>query len=148
MRADRDFPRLTRQNHRVTSPASIEYNCIAWAAGDTENWWQPGAFWPVESDTPEYGIEALAAAFRAPGFEPCDDDGPEQGFEKVALYGNNLLYTHAARQLPGGRWTSKLGKAEDIEHDTPDVVAGGLYGEVVAIMRRPLPSDATSGTVV
>jgi cell shape-determining protein MreC len=27
-------------------------------------------------------------------------------------------------------------KAENIEHDTPDVVAGGLYGEVVEIMRR------------
>jgi hypothetical protein len=31
----------------------------------------------------------------------------------------------------------KLRKAEDIELDTPDVVAGGIYGEVVEIMRRP-----------
>jgi hypothetical protein len=90
----------------------------------------------------------LGGAFRALGYERCDDDGPEPGIEKVALYGNTLLYTHAARQLPGGTWTSKLGKSEDIEHDTPDVVAGGIYGEVVAIMRRPSPSDATSGTVV
>jgi hypothetical protein len=66
----------------------------------------------------------------------------------VALYGNDLLYTHAARQLPGGRWTSKLGKAEDIQHDTPGVVAGGLYGNVVAIMKRPLRWDATPGAVV
>jgi hypothetical protein len=65
----------------------------------------------------------------------------------VAFYGNNLLYTHAARQLSGGKWTSKLGKAEDIEHDTPDVVSGGLYGEVVAIMRRPSPSDSGLGTI-
>jgi hypothetical protein len=51
--------------------------------------------------------------------------------------GNNLFYTHAARQLPGGKWTSKLGKAEDIEHDITDAVAGGVHGEVVVIMRRP-----------
>ena len=42
MEADRDFPRLTPENHRVTSPAAIDYNCIAWAAGDAESWWQPG----------------------------------------------------------------------------------------------------------
>jgi hypothetical protein len=39
--------------------------------------------------------------------------------------------------LSDGKWTSNFGKAEDIEHDTPDVVAGGIYGEVVEIMRRP-----------
>ncbi len=148
MQADHDFPRLKPENHRITSPAAIEYNCIAWAAGDTENWWQPGDFWPMELADPEYSIDALEAAFKALGFEPCDDALPEPGFEKVALYGHNSLYPHAARQLPGGRWTSKLGKAEDIEHDTPDVVAGGLYGEVVAIMRRPRRSEATPGTVV
>ena len=48
MKADPDFPRLAPQNHRITSPAGIEYNCVAWAAGDTENWWQPGVYWPVE----------------------------------------------------------------------------------------------------
>jgi len=56
--------------------------------------------------------------------------------EKVALYGSFLFYTHAARQLPDGRWTSKLGRLEDIEHDTPDDVAGGLYREVAQFMKR------------
>jgi hypothetical protein len=90
-----------------------------------------------------YDIAALEGAFKALGFEPYDDDRPEPGFEKVALYGDELLYTHAARQLPGGRRTSKLGKAEDIEHDAPEVVAGGVYGEVVAILRRAARSEAT-----
>ena len=148
MRADRDFPRLTPRNHRVTSPATVDYNCVAWAAGDTEHWWQPGVFWPVDAPPQEYGISALEDAFRALGFEPCDDDAPEPGFEKAALYGNDQFYTHAARQLPGGNWTSKLGKGEDIEHDTPDVVAGGLYGEVVRIMRRLSGNDASSPPVV
>ena len=30
--------------------------------------------------------------------------------------------------------------AEDIEHDCPDDVAGGLYGEVVQYMRRARPN--------
>jgi len=65
------------------------------------------------------------------------------GFEKVALFAESgLLYTHAARQLASGRWTSKLGGAEDVEHDRPNDVAGGVYGEVVQIMRRPIRNPA------
>src|SRR5436305_11726287 len=104
MKADRDFPRLMPENHRSTSPAAIEYNCVAWAAGDTENWWQPGEYWPAETTPEEYGIGALEAAFRSLGYEPCDNSGLEPGFEKVALYGNTFLYTHAARQLSVGKW--------------------------------------------
>jgi len=70
------------------------------------------------------------------GYEECRDESPEEGYEKVALCGFGFYYTHAARQLPNGRWTSKLGKAEDIEHESPDDVAGGLYGEAVQFMRR------------
>jgi hypothetical protein len=55
------------------------------------------------------------------------------GREKAALYGNNLQYPHAPRQLLDAKWTSKLSKAEDTEHDTPDVVAGGSFGEVLEI---------------
>jgi hypothetical protein len=33
--------------------------------------------------------------------------------------------------------------AEDIEHDTSDALAGGIYGEVVEIMRRPLLKSAS-----
>lgn len=141
MEVDENFPRLTPDNHRVTSPAMIDYNCIAWAAGDTERWWQPGVFWPIESPPDEYGIGILEAALASLGFEACNEEGPDPGFEKIAIYGNNLFYTHAARQLSNGKWTSKLGKLEDIEHDTPDVVAGGVYGEVVGIMRRPARSE-------
>ncbi len=68
MKADEDFPRLTPENHRVTSPAMIDYNCIAWAAGDTESWWEPGVFWPIESPPDEYGIGILEAAFKSLGF--------------------------------------------------------------------------------
>ena len=141
MLPETSFPRLTPENHRSVSPPTLDYNCIAWAAGDTENWWQPGVYWPTTVAAKEYGISVLEEAFRAMGYEPCDDARLEAGFEKVALYGDDVLYTHAARQLPSGSWTSKLGKGEDIEHNTPDDVAGGIYGEVIEIMKRPVAAN-------
>ena len=55
---------------------------------------------------------------------------------------------HAARQLPNGRWTSKLGELEDIEHVLHDL-EGAAYGSVVLVMKRPVPTvdggiDATT----
>jgi hypothetical protein len=135
-----DFPRLHANNHRVTSPATPDYNCVAWAAEDTQHWWQPGEFWNVPN-WPEIdvGVGALEQAFSLLGYRDCGQDvGLEDGFTKIALYGSGLTYTHAARQLPTGKWTSKLGKGEDIEHDQPEDVAGGLYGEIAQIMKRPI----------
>ena len=134
------FPRLTMENHNVTSVPDVGYNCVAWAAGDTKRWWQPGVFWPVPLEREEHGIGALELVFKSLGFHECPDGTLEAGFEKVALYGSGLFYTHAARQLSEGSWTSKLGKSEDIQHDTTDAIAGGLYGEVVEFMRRSLDS--------
>jgi hypothetical protein len=142
---DRHFPRLTAANSRVTSPTDHRYNCLAWAAGDFAHWWQPGPgfHWPIPSAPDADRIEDLIAAFAAVGFVPCEPGDPEPGFERIALYADaDGRYTHAARQLPAGTWTSKLGMAEDIEHDTADDVAGGAYGEIFGFMRRPV----TTGT--
>jgi hypothetical protein len=84
----------------------------------------------------------LEQAFLSLGYEDCDDGSLESDYEKVALYGTTLFYTHAARQLSNGRWTSKLGRAEDIEHDTADDVAGGLYGKVAQFIKRASAPNA------
>src|SRR5690348_3256509 len=102
MKADADFPRLTPVNHRPTSPASVAYNCVAWAAGDTENWWQPGVYWPAETPPEEYGIAALEAAFKALGFESCDDQGPEPGFEKGRSMATPLITPTRPGNCPEG----------------------------------------------
>ena len=81
---------------------------MAWSVGNTERWWQPGVYWPAETHQDDYGLGILVEAFRSLGFEECDEGGLERGYEKVALYGSTFLYTHAARQLPSGKWTSKL----------------------------------------
>jgi hypothetical protein len=131
------FPRLTADNYRVTSPATADYNCVGWAAGDVSRWWQPGVWWPIASASDDFGISALEKAFAALGYVKCADVSLEAGFEKVALFGTTFLYTHACKQLPSGKWSSKLGRDVDIEHVSPDNVAGGVYGEVVALMKRP-----------
>ncbi len=138
----REFPQLTDANARVTSPRNVEYNCIAWAMNDDARWWEPGIFWPSNSEPGELGIAVLEALFHDQGFVDCDSPDSEPGFEKVALYGNNLFYTHAARQLSNGRWTSKLGKWEDIEHDSPDDVAGGV------LWRSPAAHETPAGNEV
>jgi hypothetical protein len=40
-------------------------------------------------------------------------------------------------------WSSKLGPAIDIEHGTLDAVAGGAYGDVVAILGRRGRGDSS-----
>ena len=136
------FPTLTDENHRITSPPSLDYNCVAWSAADTEHWWQPGVFWPIEAQSDDYSITSLIRAFESLGYSLCQDHRLEPGFEKVALYGLEAYYTHAARQLPNGAWTSKLGRSEHIEHETPHDLAGGVYGEVVQFMKRPVTDSA------
>lgn len=130
------LPRLTADNYRETSPAAWEYNCIAWAVGRTDTWWPaPGRYWPA--DVPrEESLSVFVALFATLGYRPGASPALESGVEKVALYASGDTPTHAARQLAGGLWTSKLGPAIDIEHATPDAVAGGVYGEVVAILSR------------
>jgi hypothetical protein len=138
------FPRLTPSNHRITSPASRRYNCVAWAAGDQERWWWPDelgiAFWP-ERVPRKQDLDTFIAVFRTLGFETSEDAEFEAGFERVAIYATNRVPTHVARQLPGGRWSSKLGPQEDIEHDL-DALAGPAYGSVAVVLQRPTPETA------
>jgi hypothetical protein len=86
----------------------------------------------------QVSLDAFIKAFGTLGFIPCDDPYMEQGYEKVALYvDHDGKPTHAARQLPNGRWTSKLGKIEDIEHEL-EGVTGSVYGSVAQILKRPI----------
>jgi hypothetical protein len=133
------FPHLRIDRYSVTSPETPDYNCIAWAVHDTERWWWPSpySYWPDQAPE-EATLEAFVRAFQILGFEPCDDDALEEGIEKVAIYTDSQgVPTHGARQLPNGRWTSKLGELQDIEHTSPHDLEGDVYGMVGAILSRP-----------
>ena len=132
------FPNL--KNYQITSPADYRYNRIAWAAGDTKNWWQPSDstyfFWL--RDEKSDSLENYVKTFGILGYKEETDASFEAGFKKVALYTDaDGLTSHAARQLENGLWTSKLGEAEDIEHDTPEALEGEAYGKVKIILKRP-----------
>jgi len=132
------FPDLTRTGYRVTSPSDAVYNCVAWAAGLTDSWWWPDPdgfdYWPTGIDR-DRTVPAFTAALSTVGYSPCGDGLLETGWEKAAIYATDEGPTHAARQLPDGRWTSKLGPDEDIEHAL-EGLCGAAYGVVVQFLRR------------
>lgn len=135
------FPGLQGTAYRISSPRDDHYNCIAWAAGDTSNWWWPGD--PVDSIWPpsvphEVTMAAFRHLFSLLGYVECTGEELEVDVDKIALFADATgTPTHAARQLPNGLWTSKLGYLEDIEHALHNV-AGDNYGSVAVLMKRPL----------
>ena len=135
-----EFPCLTETNYHITSPQDVKYNCIAWAAGEDDIWWWPddmlSAYWP-DTVPRQTTLEAFIQAFATKGYSPCKDGTLAQGFEKIALYALSEKPTHAARQLPDGNWTSKLGRNHDIDH-TLDALNGPQYGSVAVFLRRAL----------
>lgn len=140
------LPGLKSANYKITSNETTLYNCIAWALGEDHRWWSPSPvsedFWPSElpkGDT----VDVVRAAFLLCGFEDCESAEPEHGFDKVAFYAAGATFKHVAKQLPSGRWSSKLGSDCDIEHDLTDLIRlespypGYQYGEIAGFMRRP-----------
>jgi len=134
--------------YEVTSPETVDYrypvyNCIAFAADDQNLWWWPDqdgeAYWP-EGVKRKVTRNSFIAAFGTVGYEICDNGMLEEGCEKIALFEKNGIPTHASKQLEDGRWKSKLGEWEDIEHKTVEAVQTfngvGSYGEVAIYMRR------------
>lgn len=137
------FPNLALAGYAVTSPATPDYNCIAWAARDDSAWWWPDPhgqyFWPDDAPRRET-LQAFEQAYAGLGFSRCADGTLEPDFEKIAIYSDSQgLPTHAARQLASGKWTSKLGREVDIEHGDVQGVEGQDYGSVAVFMRRPVP---------
>ena len=131
------FPNLI--NYEITSPKTIEYNCIAWAFDDTTRWWWPDPYnqyyWPPEIPRIE-SVDNFIKAFEVLGYTVCGGPELEEGFEKIAIYANQYgKPTHAAKQLETGTWTSKLGQLEDITHDI-DGISGDRYGNIITVLKR------------
>lgn len=140
-RAKRWWPALTLGRFELTSPNDPYYNCVAWAMHDKKRWWQPSGqpehYWPKNAPLAQ-SVDAYLAAFATRHFEECTEyeDGPE--FEKIAIYADaDGNFTHVCRQLPDGRWWSKLGEYRDIIHLSLEDLTGEYYGEPVRFMRRP-----------
>lgn len=79
-------------------------------------------------------MDAFDRLFIGQGAEVTASDAFEAGFARLALYAKGLSVTHACRQLPNGKWTSKLGRHVDIAHELREL-EGPEYGSVVRIYR-------------
>ncbi len=96
------------------------------------------SFWPSGIPRRET-IDVFIQAFGTLGYIPCPTADVEPGFEKIAIYVNPARKpTHVARQLPTGKWTSKLGKLEDIEHESLNGLRGSSYGSEFFFLKRPI----------
>jgi len=134
----KEFPNNANDPFIKTSEVTPTYNCIAWAAGDSTQWYEPDPmgfyFWPRNIPR-QYSVEAYVMVYESMGYKPCDNGAFENEFEKVAVFSKNGKPTHAARQLSDGKWTSKLGKNIDISHSI-ESMEGGQYGDVHQFLKR------------
>ena len=136
------FPNLTKVGYKITSSEANFYNCIAWAAGENNRWWEPDPmdqlYWPPNVPR-ENTLNAYVKAFESLGYASCTTVDCENGFEKIALYVDQKnIPTHAAKQLSDGKWTSKLGALEDISHNSLEALTNSDYGRVGPILKRPI----------
>lgn len=134
----KSFPGLARSPFAITSPATPQYNCIAWAVGDNTRFWWPSrsGFWPESCERLET-VQAFRAMLAVHGYVECASDALEPDCEKVALFVDAKgTPTHAARQLRSGMWTSKLGQHVDIAHELRGL-EGKVYGRVQLMFSRP-----------
>jgi hypothetical protein len=141
---ERCYPRLVAgEPYSVTSQATWDYNCIAFAAGEEDEYWWPDpdgiGRWP-EGVRREETLDAFVELFLSLGYALCESWESEEGFEKVALYVSGGEPTHAAVEQPNGKWKSKLGSWEDIEHENPhslETIGGiGSYGLAHTFLKR------------
>ncbi len=147
-----DCPRLKESDYRETSPSRRRCNCFGWVIGDEERPWYPRgepdrSYWPpgIRDD---FSLEAFTEAYATRGFRPSSTGASlVDGVEKIALYlDDEGEPSHAALQQPDGRWSSKMGTWEDIEHDSTTCLEGGTYGQVALFLERPRRTDDDKDT--
>lgn len=124
-------------NYEKTSNETKVYNCVAWALKIEDDWIQHDYHDDGEPDRDHF-VESYIEIFKGEGFAICENGDLEDGFEKIVIYFVEASneFTHVARQLEDGNWTSKMGPFEDISHYSPEILSGPFYGKPHSYMRR------------
>jgi hypothetical protein len=138
-------------DQKDVSPQDINYNCIAWAAGENHRRWWPtkrlgGYWWPPQLPQDEETKENFICAFELLGYRVCKNSNRKEGLEKIAMYLDPQgIPTHMARQIDSGGfiWWSKCGDFEDIKHKTLFALEGEKfkngesgYGNAIVFLHR------------
>lgn len=133
------FPLLVGTSYLEASAATDTYNCIAFAFGDMMNWWWPckgyGIYWPPGFPLDD-SVATLVSIFELHGYSVCNNGEHEHPYEKIVIYSRDNRFKHAARQLRSGRWASKLGEEQDIEHEKAEHVENADYGVGETFLKR------------
>jgi hypothetical protein len=133
------FPLLVGTSYSEESPATDTYNCVAFAVGDFQNWWWPrkgyGIYWPPGFPLDDF-VATLVSIFELHGYSVCNNSDHESGYEKLVIFSHLGRFKHAARQLKSGRWASKLGEEQDIEHERAEHVENADYGTAETFLKR------------
>ena len=134
------FPNLAGTQPHITSPIDWDYNCVAWVVGDNTRWYEPFGDVLLSASPPYYWPEGIPGRpndksyatyiglFESYGFRAADNELVEPGYTKIAIYVKDDEFRHVARQTADGRWSSKIGKQEDIIHELRALESGGPYG--------------------
>ena len=83
------FSGLQPGSFEITGNLTSEYNCIAWAAEDTDRWWwpvPPGVWYWPDGVPEEETLEAFVQAYATLGYVPCDIACDEKRYENIAIY--------------------------------------------------------------
>lgn len=131
------FPNSEKEPILIQSPETSTYNCVAWVLGKMDAWYEPDldydwiAGLPMEND-----LATMQKFFEYFAFEGCEKPSLSDFSEEIiALFAKDGIFTHVAKRLENGRWTSKMGNSYDVEHSLTSI-SDGLYGEVVLYMRK------------
>lgn len=129
-----NFPNLNTNNFTFESLRDEDYNCVAWIHEIQDEWIQ---FKDVHGSY-DISINRYIEYFKEFGYKISENKNLEKGVVKIAIYCDSRAneFKHVARQLPNGKWASKLGDWEDIIHENPDVLFGKLYGNDLIIMQK------------
>jgi len=123
------------------SRKTIVYNCLSWALGIDWTNYNPeprcaGYYWFPGIDR-EWSVRTITQVVEKHSYQLCHDYELEEGYEKIVFYiDHSGSPEHFARQLSDGRWTSKLGKLNDINHDSLDSLAIPAYGKPQLVFKR------------
>ncbi|HXB41228.1 MAG TPA: hypothetical protein VNZ49_11850 [Bacteroidia bacterium] len=152
------FPLLANDPaFEITDKENINYNCIAYAACEFNEWWQalpidkrPSVAldgvkynWPYDVPN-DSKLSTLIEIFSKKKYEVCVNGNYEDGFRKICFYGHTPdKIEHAARQYANGKdagkWTSKLGQSFTITHGEATFIESTEYGKVLCFMRCQWP---------
>ena len=145
---ERHLPGLEASEYQITSDATDEYNCVAWAVGEDDRWWSHEVddeyFWPDRALRSE-GVESYQAMFALYGFAECDNGDLERGVEKIALFADEGRFTHVARNSTQADGPASSAKTATLSTNLKPCGVGRILGRGIARTATARSSGSCSG---